>query len=270
MQHECMMDRRGKRKVSNINYCWPQIPLNSLEQVRHLASEAWICCIHMGAGRCRASPSASSLYHSYSLTQLTESWRSTTTTLLLTLRNSLFFPCAVFRKCYKLPALGSAFFFPLPHTTPPPLPFSSLFHFEESTSNTWLEGIWALRKAPEMTVKREISQGERWDLLGPQMQNILLLKLKVSQINHDTDQWLLVIESSQESSRKRSRYKEEQSSAAIYSILAHNEIWISITLKTSGSSEDRLVLDERLELSGWQLNCWIKVTSRKASPGQWP
>lgn len=99
-----------------------------------------------------------------------------------------------------------------------------------------------------MTVEREISQGERRDLLGPQMQNILLLKLKVSQINHDTDQWLLVIESSQESSRKRSRYKE-QSSAAIYSILAHNEIWISITLKTSGSSEDRLVLDERLELS---------------------
>lgn len=137
MQHECMMDRRGKRKVSNINYCWPQIPLNSLEQVRHLAPEAWLCCIHMGAGRCRASPSASSLHHSYSLTQLTESWRSTTTTLLLTLRNSLFFPCAVFRKCYKLPALGSAFFFSSSpyHPPPPPSPsppFSTLKNLHQT------------------------------------------------------------------------------------------------------------------------------------------
>lgn len=82
-----------------------------------------------------------------------------------------------------------------------------------------------------MTVERDMSQGERRDLLGPQMQDTPLLKLKVSQINHDTDQQLLAIESSQESSRKSQRYKEEQSSAATLSVRAHNEIWISITLK---------------------------------------
>lgn len=142
--------------------------------------------------------------------------------------------------------------------SPLAFPVTLIFSHRHTITQTWGRGKpWSIPL--------------RWPGAATQcLQNILLLKLKVSQINHDTDQWLLVIESSQESSRKRSRYKEEQSSAAIYSILAHNEIWISITLKTSGSSEDRLVLDERLELSGWQLNCWIKVTSRKASPGQWP